>query len=310
MTVSDQDVAVGTYDATGGRSPQWWPSRYGADDEIGAANELTPDRTLAALQIPKEGRSFQLGQLLTENSPGYGQRFFKQVILAHETAMPICPDGTRLTCFEESVSTTFQIGTHLDTLGHVGIDGRFYNGNHYEDFYTPTKLTKLGTDSLPAFVSRGVVLDVAGLLGVEQLEPNFEITVQHLEDACDRQETEVRAGDALVIHTGWGDLWNVDSTTYTASEPGPGWDAAHWMTDRRISVVGADTWGVEQFPGPDPLKVFSAHQHWLAETGTFIVENIRTRELVEAGASEFLWMMSPIRTEGSTGSMVSPVAII
>lgn len=299
-----------TYDGTGPRSPQWWPSRYGAGDERGAANELTGERTLAALTIPKTGEVFQLGQILNEKSPGYGQRFFKQVILAHETAMPICPDGSRLTCFEESITTTFQIGTHLDTLNHVGIDGRFYNGVHYSEFYTPTKLTKFSTETLPAWVTRGVCLDIPGLLGVEVLDAAFEVTPAHLDQACERQEVEVRPGDALLIHTGWGRHWNVDAPTFTASEPGPGWEAAHWITDRRVSMIGADTWGVEVYPTPDPARTFVAHQHWLAETGTFIVENVNTAELAAGGHSEFLFMMSPIRTEGSTGSMVAPVAVV
>jgi len=298
------------YDGTGANSPQWWPSRYGADDELGSANELTAERTLAALSIPKQGRVLQLGQMLTDQSPGYGQRFFKQVILAHETAMPICPEGSRLTCFEESVTTTFQIGSHLDLLGHIGIDGRFYNGIHYTDFYTPTKLLKFGPETVPSWVTRGVCLDIAGLMGVEMLEPTFEVTPQHLEQACDRQSVEVRAGDALLIHTGWGALWNVDAKRFTSAEPGPGWDAAHWITDRHVSLVGADTWGVEVFPTVDPLRVFVAHQHWLTETGTYIAENVNTAELARGGHSEFLYMMSPIRAQGSTGSMIAPVAIV
>ena len=301
---------VSAYDGTGARSPQWWPSRYGVGDERGAANELTDERTLAALRVPRSGQVFQLGQVLTDTSPGYGQRFFKQVILAHETAMPICPDGSRLTCFEESITTTFQIGTHLDNLNHVGIDGRFYNGVHFSEFYSPTKLGKYGSETTPAWVCRGVMLDIAALMGVEMLDATFEITPEHLEQACDRQSVEVQAGDALLLHTGWGSLWNVEAKRFTASEPGPGWDAAHWITDRRVSMIGADTWGVEVFPTVDPARVFVAHQHWLAETGTYIVENVNTRELAANGHAEFLFMMSPIRTEGSTGSMVAPIAVV
>ncbi|MDN5915091.1 MAG: cyclase family protein [Pseudonocardia sp.] len=169
------------YDGNGGRSPRWWPSRYGSDDRIGAANELTDERALAALGLPREGRVVELGRLLEPGVPAYPPRTWSQLMLAHQSLIQWSPTGSQMTAFEEQVSQTYQIGTHLDGLGHVGVDGRFYNGLHYEDFFAPTGLTELGIETAKPWVSRGVFLDIAGLEDERVLPAGFVIEPAHLE---------------------------------------------------------------------------------------------------------------------------------
>jgi kynurenine formamidase len=158
-------------------------------------------------------------------------------------------------------------------------------------------------------VTRGVCLDIAGLENTETLPEGYVITPEHLEQAQERQGVEVGGGDAVLLHTGWGALWD-DSDAYTGKEPGCGWEAAHWLTDRHVSVVASDNWGFEVMPFEDENKIFVVHQHLLAETGTFIVENIRTGGLVAEGISEFLFFMAPNKVRGATGSMVNPVVVV
>ena len=230
------------YDRTGRNSPQWWPSRYGADDRAGSANELTPERVLSALQIPKSGKILDLAQMLEVGIPAYPPRAWNQLILAHGSLdeQVLAPDTTRPSYFEEHVSQTYQIGCHLDGLGHLGIDGRYYNGLHYNEIYEPTGLQELGIENARPWLARGVCLDIAVLENVGMLEEGFVITPDHVEKACKRQDVEVRPGDVVLFHTGWSALWKVDNERYGALEPGLGWDAAHWLTDRHISLAGAD----------------------------------------------------------------------
>jgi kynurenine formamidase len=310
-----QATTVGqAYDGRGGDSPQWWPSRYGPDDELGAGNELTPERTLAALQIPKEGRKIELAQLLEEGAPAFPPRTWKQLILAHGTldATKMAPEsgGSHMTYFEESAFGTYHIGCHVDGLGHVGIDGHFYNGHHYKDFYTSKGLTKFGVETMRPWVTRGVCLNIAALLGTEQLDEGFVITPEHLEEACRAQNVQIGAGDVVLLHTGWGSLWTEDIEHYEHVEPGAGWDAAHWLTDRRVSLVGADNWAFEVIPFERPDGIFVVHQHLLAETGTHILENATTAELAASGFSEFLFVLTVQKTKGSTGAYASPVAVV
>lgn len=300
------------YDGNGGNSPQWWPSRYGVDDLIGAANELTPERTLAALKIPGNGHRIELAQLLTENVPAFPPRSWRQFILAHGAleGTQIAPDGSQVTYFEEQVSGTYHIGCHVDGLGHLGINGHFYNGHHYKDFYTPKGLTKYGAETMTPWVTRGVCLDIAAVAGTAQLQGGYVITPDDLEKACARQGVEIGAGDVVLLHTGWGAKWEQDIQEYEEVEPGAGWDAAHWLTDKRVSLVGADNWAFEVIPFENEEAKFVVHQHLLAETGTHILENIKTQELVDNGHSEFLFCLTPQKTKGSTGAIAAPVAIV
>lgn len=312
-TTESQPTSPQGYDGRGAASARWWPSRYGPDDELGSGNELTPERVLQALRIPRRGLTINLAQLLEPGIPAYPPRGWHQLILAHGSLdeAVLAPDTTRASYFEEHVSQTYQIGCHLDGLGHLGIDGRFYNGMHYKDIYDPTGLKHLGIENAPPWIARGVCLDIAGLLGKDMLEEGFAIDPDHLEAACKRQGgIEIGAGDVVLFHTGWSQLWNVDNERYGALEPGIGWEAAHWLTQRRISLAGADNWCLEVWPPERENSPLVVHQHLLAETGTYIVENIKTQELVDGDVSEFLFVLTPNKTKGSTGSMVAPLAVV
>jgi kynurenine formamidase len=300
------------YDGRGKDSPAWWPSRYGADDELGSGNELTPDNVLAALKLPKSGEIIQLAHVLDSDVPAYPPRAWHQLILAHGTLdeLVLAKDKSQASYLEENVTQTYQIGTHLDGLGHLGIDGRFYDGLHYRDIFSPTGLTRLGIEHARPWLSRGILLDVAGAVGKPMLEEGFVITVDHLEEASRRAGVEVRSGDAVLLHTGWSTLWKKDNQRYAALEPGIGWAAGHWLSDRRISLIGADNWCVEVWPPEKEGALLVVHQHLLAETGTYIMENVKTDELLARGAAEFLFVLSPVKTLGSTGSMVNPLAVL
>lgn len=305
------------YDGTGSNSPQWWPSRYGEGDELGAGNELTPELTLQAIQLVREGRVIELAQVLEFGAPTWsppgkeGARWYHQLVAAHgQMDSMLFGETNQLGIMEEHVSQIYHIGTHLDGFGHIGIGGRYYNGLHYKDFYAPAALNKLGIHNVRPWVTRGVLLDMAAVEGVEMLTEGYVITPEHLEQACERQNIEVRRGDAVILHTGYSALWMVDNDRYNYDEPGIGWDAAHWLSDRHVSVVGADTWAVEVLPGEVAGAPFVVHQHLLTETGTHLIENMKTDELLNTGRSEFLFIMSPVKTKGSTSSMVNPLAIL
>jgi kynurenine formamidase len=298
------------YDGLGSKSPQWWPSRYGAGDMQGALNEITPERTIAALKIPTTGTIIELAPVLERDMPGPINRDWRQIILA-ESAMPGHNDApSEFTGFEEFVLSGLHVGCHVDGLAHVGIAGRGYNGIHWSEFLQREGLKKLGAENMRPWVTRGLCLDVTAIHGVDMLDEGYVITVADLEAACQRQDVEIGAGDAVLLHTGWMSLWQKDNDRFLAGEPGIGWDAAHWLTDRRVSVIGADNWALEVLPFETPEQAFVVHQHLLAETGTYILENPKTADLVAGGHSEFLFIMTPIKGTGSTASMVSPIAIV
>jgi kynurenine formamidase len=301
---------VAAYDRNGASSPQWWPSRYGAEDEAGSVNEITPERTRAALALPTEGRVIELAPLLEADMPGPAGRTWGQVILADGALEGLHPSRSEWRGFEELATHSYHVGSHVDGLCHNGIAGRGYNGIHYHEFFARDGVRRLGAEHMRPWITRGVCLDIAALEGVERLPAGFVVQPAHLEAASERQGLEVGPGDAVLLHTGWMALWKVDDETFLSGEPGCGWDAAHWLTQRRVSIVGADNWAFEAIPFEDPERAFVVHQHLLAETGTYIVENLRTAELVSGGHSQFLFILTPIKGRGSTGAMAAPVAVV
>jgi kynurenine formamidase len=154
-----------------------------------------------------------------------------------------------------------------------------------------------------------VLIDVAAFKGVAQLPGGYEISVADLKGALQRQRVEIRAGDVIIVHTGWGSLWMKDNARYIQSAPGIGLAAAQFLVDEEITVAGADTWGVEVAPNPDASLSAPVHQLLLARNGIYLHENLATDSLARDAAYEFAYIFSPLPMKGGTGSPGSPIAI-
>jgi kynurenine formamidase len=237
-------------------------------------------------------------------------RYWKHSLLLDRVLPGRWNGSNRQSFLEESVAGALHSGTHLDGLAHIGIGDHTYNGHRYTDIVDAAGLTRLGIEHVPPVVTRGVLLDVARAAGVERLGDTEAVTPELLDAAAAAQGVEVRAGDVLLVHTGWGALWGVDDEHYKATEPGLGLAAARWCTDRRVAVIGADNWAVEVVPGEQPELSFPVHQHCIAQYGVHLLENVRTEELVRDGVSEFLCAILPARLRGASASIVSPVAVV
>jgi hypothetical protein len=235
----------------------WYPSKWGAADQRGAANRITPAKVLEARDLIKQGKLYQLGHVYEPGMPMYGTRHFS---LRIPQAFPM-PGKNQAVYHDEIISGELgQIGTQFDGLGHLGIGDLFYNGNKRSEFAQAEGLTKLGIENVGAIVTRGVLIDVAKFKGVNQLLGAYEITLADLKGALQKQGTTIKSGDVVLIHTGWGSLWMRDNTKFSANEPGIGLAAAQFLVDQEVVVVGADTWGVEVMPNPDSSLSAPVHQ--------------------------------------------------
>lgn len=284
----------------------WYPSRWGADDQRGAANRITPAKVLEAKALITQGRLYQLGRTYEAGMPMYGTRHFSIRI---PQAFPM-PGTNEAVYHDEIISGELgQLGTQFDGLGHLGIGDLFYNGNKRSEFAKAEGLVKLGVEHVGAIVTRGVLVDVAAYKGVEQLPERYEITDADLAGALARQKVEIHEGDVVVFHTGWGALWMKDNTRFGNSEPGIGLAAAKVLVDAGVVVVGADTWGVEVMPNPDSNLSAPVHQLFLAQNGIYLHENLATEELARDRAYEFMYTYAPLKIKGATGSPGNPIAI-
>jgi kynurenine formamidase len=158
-------------------------------------------------------------------------------------------------------------------------------------------------------MTRGVLVDVAGFKGVDMLPDTYEITVADLEGAIKKQNLTFQPGDAIIIHTGWGTLWDRDAARYAKGNPGIGVKAAEFLIAKDPMLLGADTAPVEVSPNPDKLISLPIHQMALVVYGVHLLENLKLDELAAKNVSEFALVVQPLKLWGATGSTVTPAAI-
>jgi kynurenine formamidase len=299
-------AAVVAAGSTFAQADNWYPSRWGAADQRGAANRITADKVLEAKSLMTRGIVYQLGRVYDAAMPMFGTRHFSLRI-----PQTYGPMGSNRTMYhDEIVSAEIgQVGTQFDGLGHIGVGDLFYNGNDRHEFSQGDGLTKLGVENVGPLVTRGVLVDVAAYKEVARLEGGYEISLADLRGALERQRTEVRAGDVVIVHTGWGSLWGVDNAAFAAMAPGVGLEAAQYLVDREVVLVGSDTWATEVVPNPNPELAFPVHQLLIPRNGIYIFENLLTEELARERVYEFAFMFAPLKLKGATGSPGNPLAI-
>lgn len=289
-----------------GQTERWYPSRWGATDQRGAANRMTNEKVLEAKNLITKGTVYQVGRVYESGMPMFGTRHYS---LRIPQAFKI-PGTNQAVYHDELVSGEMgQIGTQFDGLGHLGIGDLFYNGNNRSDFAQADGLTKLGIENVGPLVTRGLLIDVAAYKGVSQLGPSYEITAADLQGALQRQNLRIRAGDVVLIHTGWGSLWMKDNQKYIQSCPGIGLGAAQFLAGAEVTVVGADNWGVEVSPNPNASLAAPVHQLLIARNGIYLHENLNTADLARDNVYEFAYIFVPVPMKGATGSPGSPIAI-
>jgi kynurenine formamidase len=306
LTLGVIALAVAAGGATLAQTDDWFPSRWGAADQRGAANRITPAKVLEAKNLMTKGTVYQLGRVYEAGMPIFGTRHFSLKI--PQTFGPL---GTNKTMYHDEVVSAEigQVGTQFDGLGHIGVGDLFYNGNDRADFSKADGLTKLGVENVGAITTRGVLLDIPALKGVAQLAGGYEITRADVEAALAKQKTQIRAGDVVLVHTGWGGLWLKDNAKYNSGAPGVGLEAARYLVEREVVLVGSDTWATEVIPNPNPELQFPVHQLLIPRNGIYIFENLATEELARDGVYEFAFFFAPLKLKGATGSPGNPIAI-
>jgi kynurenine formamidase len=313
---SVSDSRGNTVGVAEGETP-WWPSRYGADDQIGSLNEITPAVTRAAAALVRQGKVVDLGRILDEDTPKFPGRYWHQTldVTPHYENLRRADSGgqgwgkNQINWITEIQAGTFQVGTQLDSIGHIQAGERFYNGWTTRDLVQSSGLARFGMETVPPVITRGVLLDVVAYKNVERLPAGYVITREDVEGTLKHEGLALRAGDAVLFHTGWGGLWGVDNAQFLSGEPGPGLATVQWLYDRHIAVTGADTWSYGPVPGEDSERPFLVPQTMYVKLGLFGLENLATEQLARDGVHEFLFVLTHARTRGSTAAVVSPAAV-
>jgi kynurenine formamidase len=280
---------------------RWWPSPFGADDQLGMLNHVDEAKRLAALSLVREGRLYDLGRVLDETCPVFPGRYFRQTLVttAHHANVSMPVGDNRVNWVTEIVSGTMQLGTHLDALSHLQIGDRGYNGWTVDELAGPAGMRRLGAETIPQIVTKGWLVDVS----------ERRLGVGDVISVADVEGFAPEPGDAVLFHTGWGGSWD-DPETYLSGEPGPGYEVADWLVERGVALTGCDTWSYGPVPAEDAARPFEVPQILNVRHGVFVVENLDTAALAADGVREFALVLTHPKLRGATGAWVSPIALV
>ena len=285
-------------------------SKFGPNDEVGNLNHVTPAKTLAASKLVTQGKAYRLGIETNKDTPAFPPRTFSIIILQPGQTAGGSLGPTKTTYNDDIINGWVGIGSQLDGLGHIGIDGLYYNCNKAAEFAMTDGLKKLGVEKVPAVATRGVLLDMAGYFNTDIVKEGTAFNRAEIEGAMKRQGVKaIEKGDVVLFYTGWTKLIGKDNKRYGSVEPGLGVEGAKYLASREVAMVGADTWGLEVIPFEKNSGVFEVHQVLLPLNGIYILENMNTEEMVKDQAWEFLSTLGPSRITGAVQAIINPIAI-
>jgi kynurenine formamidase len=300
---------------------KWYPSRWGPDDVLGSFNLVGPDSILSALALVKHGVIYDLSHILDQDIPipGFHGSFFANTQYTLENAVEwhnehIGKMTNGYSAQNLRIAMSDHSGTHIDQLNHVGIqqpDGEFlvYNGIRNRDIVSSFGTAKFGIELMPPLIGRGVLIDIAGFKGVDILPAGYAVSPQELDDALARQNVEVREGDTVLVHTGWGKHWR-EPDTMLSGEPGIGKACAQWAVQHNIVAWGLDQFATDPIPFEKEGEALPMHLEMLTKNGIRLMENIYMDEIVRDKIYEFCLIAAPLKIKGGTGSPVRLLAVV
>ena len=338
----------------------------GTDDQRGTLNEVTPDKTARTLRQtlnPKRPvTTYNLGALMWSGFPAlqpYPPKRIHELRLVlggYEPPENFRAEGgyvaftepigaNKLSVYEERftaeqppgypapLSTTFQLGSQMDGLNHVGAAGLFYNGLRGLDIARGHGTTRLGNETMGPIVTRGILLDVLGVKvatrqsgdlgppasnGTPVLRQNYRITVNDIKQAMDFGDIDgIEPGDAVLLRTGWNQLLArrdpADLARWggTGGVPGIYLREARYLAKYRPAIIGSDTWTLEVFGDPvnEDGTIIPVHQELLMRHGVRIGESYALDELARDRVYEFAFIVTPQFVEGATAGNTPPAAL-
>ena len=294
--------------------------RWGADDEIGTANFVTPETIVQAARLVKKGQVLSLAIPLNPRTPTDPSRPpMQHFVRSARLRVADHGWGGDSEFADDWISMSPQTGTQWDGLCHAFREGRIYNGYDAGQAINPhVRARKCSIDRLATyFVTRGVLLDIAKHKGVGNLPGGFAVTAGDLEGGARAQGVEVRRGDALLIRTGWLAFWNrataKERESFYDVAPGLGMSAAEWLHAREVACIGVDNVAVEVKPAEDGKSMLPLHPVLIRDLGLTLGELFWLEDLAKACAEdrsyEFLFVSQPLRISGGLGSPINPLAI-
>jgi kynurenine formamidase len=293
-------------------------SPWGPDDEIGRLNLMSPETQSAILEQLDGRHVFDLSVdyfLGMPSWPHAGDPKY-DIWMTHTPQGSVNDDLSgagrhvheKYSYCGDSFAMYSHCGTHIDTLTHLGYYGLFYNG------WTPDKdlgsrvWTKGGANRYPPIIARGVLLDIAGLHGVDCLPDSYPVSPEDLEAAAREQKVELRRGDVVCVRMGRMSRW--PNPDYADDQPGITVPAArHLLEDNGAMCIAGDTMSLEVLPSVEEDAFLPVHAYMFATAGAQIMEIVQMDELAAERMYEFAFVGFPLKIAGATGAPMRPVAV-
>jgi kynurenine formamidase len=293
-------------------------SPFGPADEIGMLNLATAEAAARVLAEVDGGRPFDLAVDFFVGMPSFtagGDPPFQMWMSAtpsgslKDDPLGVGEAQNRIVSRSGDAFSMFtHTGTHVDALNHIGYDGAVWNGFTEVEHLASRRWLRAGADRHPPIVARGVLIDVAGLHGVDMLPDSHAVDAADLRAALARQGTELRTGDVVLVRTGRMTVWP-DADAFIPDEPGLDLDGARFLAEAGAMLIGADNVGLERHPSGDPESWQPVHTYLLAEAGIPIMEIVDLEELAAGAVHEFAFVGACLKIRGATGSPIRPLAL-
>lgn len=263
------------------------------------------DLLRAARVYDLEQPRFQGMPIHASHKPGY----FYALHRRHRDTFEPARHGPRSSA-SGTLSMMEHSGTHIDALCHQATDLRLFGGIPTDKAETPTGFTCLGVETVPPLLGRGVLLDLAGWKGQPTLPPRHGLSADELQGCARAQGVEVKAGDVLLVRTGFDTLWH-DEPAYLEAA-GVAKSGTLWADDKGVVAVGADNmaWDVPEERDHETKATLFAHVHLLTRRGIYILENLKLEELARDRHWTFAFIGIPLKFKGATGSPLRPLALV
>ncbi len=288
-------------------------NRWGADDQMGAVNLITPKKRLSALRVAREGASYSMARNAeTKEAVDNPAPILRKTTRVGRGQVPGSAGigGTSDTFF---ISYHGYVHTHMDTICHFLYDRKMYNG------YSQDEVTEdgAGKNSIINFkngiITRGVLMDMARHKGVEYLEPGTPIYPEDLDAWEKKAGVKVGAGDVIIVRTGrWARRdakgpWPIQGEGLA----GLHMSCARWLHARDVSILGGDG-AQDVIPSTVTGVSQPIHALCIVAMGMPIFDNLDLelvgREAEKRKRWDFLVTASPAAVPGGTGSVLNPIA--
>lgn len=272
----------------------------------GAITRITADAVRKAAALAGLGHVYDLGLEINERMPHNPD--FARFSLAFTTTPEGSGASSPFQFCAEAIVGALHTSTHIDALVHVQAEGRIHGGSLARDARGDRGWREQGIETVPPIIGRALVLDIARLRDLDPLPDGYEITVADLRDALRATALAVASGDIVLLRTGKVRQFLADPVAFQAAEPGIGPEAAIWLYDQGMAVLGTDTTGTEPLPFADPAR--TTHRAMLVERGVHLIENLDLEALSRDRVSVGMFVALPLKITGATGSWVRPVLIV